>query len=74
MEPYQNLIGVVLEKMQLTYKELLFNLEGLNGVLEQHSDEEKRNIPELLTITQLRDTYAELVRTMEERYPGLRDV
>ncbi|WP_426446591.1 hypothetical protein ACP26L_22625 [Paenibacillus sp. S-38] len=74
MEAYQNLIGVVLEKMQMTHKELRFNLDGLNGVLQQHSEEEKRDTPELLTIAELRDTYAELLSALEGRFPGLREL
>ncbi|MGF7032605.1 hypothetical protein J2T17_003528 [Paenibacillus mucilaginosus] len=74
MEAYQNLIGIVLEKMQLTHKELRFNLEGLNGVLQQHTEEEKQNTPELITITELRDTYAEALRALEARFPGLKEL
>ncbi len=74
MEAYQNLIGVVLEKLGQTYKELKFNYEGLHGVLCNHSEEEISETPELLTIKELRDSYAEFIRTMENRFPGIKSL
>ncbi|GIP37017.1 hypothetical protein J31TS4_02970 [Paenibacillus sp. J31TS4] len=72
MEQYQTLIGVVLEKLEQTYKEMRFNYDGLSSILQQHTEEEKQTVPELITIAELRNGYAEFLRAMEARYPGLR--
>nr|WP_275984011.1 hypothetical protein [Paenibacillus hamazuiensis] len=72
MEQYQTLIGVVLEKLDQTYKELKFNYNGLDGVLSGHTDEERSSVPELITIKDLRDAYGELIGCMEKRFPGLK--
>lgn len=72
MEQYQTLIGVVLEKLDQTYKELQFNYSGLNGVLSQHTEEEIRSTPELTTIKDLRDSYAEMVQCVEKLFPGIK--
>ncbi|MDQ1910120.1 hypothetical protein RAC89_06360 [Paenibacillus sp. GD4] len=72
MEQYASLIGVVLEKLDQTYKDLKFNFEGLGSVLEQHSEEERKNVPELITMAELRDTYADMIRALEERLPGIK--
>lgn len=72
MEQYQTLIGVVIEKLQQSYNELVFNYQGLSGILDSHSEDERRNIPELLTIAELRDTYGEAIERLERRMPGLK--
>lgn len=72
MEQYASLIGVVLEKLDQTYKDLKFNFEGLGSVLERHSEEERKNVPELITMAELRDTYADMIRALEERLPGIK--
>ncbi|MBP1989905.1 hypothetical protein [Paenibacillus eucommiae] len=72
MEQYQTLIGVVLEKLTQTYKEMKFNYDGLEGVLRTHTSEEISNTPELITITELRDSYGELISTLEKRFPGIK--
>ncbi|MEK8131200.1 hypothetical protein WMW72_25160 [Paenibacillus filicis] len=72
MDTYSNLIGVVLEKLIQTHKELQFNYEGLSGVLSQHTEEERRSIPELITIAELRDGYGELLHSLERRFPGVK--
>lgn len=73
MEQYATLIGVILEKLDQTYKDLKFNYNGMDSVLGQHSAEERSNTPELLTITELRDVYGELIRRLEERLPGIKE-
>ena len=73
MEQYQTLIGVVLEKLDQTYKDLKFNYEGLDGILQSHTEEERQDTPELLTITELRRTYEDLIRALEHRLPGIKD-
>ncbi|CAG7626494.1 hypothetical protein ACFQI7_14380 [Paenibacillus allorhizosphaerae] len=73
MEKYQTLIGVVLEKLDQTYKDLTFNYHGLDGVLQTHTEEERQNTPELLTINELRQVYDELIRCLEHRLPGIKD-
>jgi hypothetical protein len=73
MEHYSTLIGVVLEKMDQTYKDLKFNYIGLEGVLKSHSQEEIMNTPELITITMLKDMYGALVREIETQLPGIKD-
>ncbi|MED4603507.1 hypothetical protein P9314_23040 [Paenibacillus validus] len=72
MEQYQPLIGVILEKLDQTYKDLQFNYNGLDGIIKGHSEHEVRNTPELITITELRDSYLELLQVMEKRFPGLK--
>ncbi|MNI98833.1 hypothetical protein D3C73_1577600 [compost metagenome] len=72
MEQYASLIGVVLEKLDQTYKDLKFNFDGLGSVLDQHSEEERRMVPELITMAELRDTYADMIRALEERLPGIK--
>ncbi|WJH36974.1 hypothetical protein N6H14_15590 [Paenibacillus sp. CC-CFT747] len=72
MENYQMLIGVVMEKLGQTYKELKFHYDSLGSVLAEHSPEERKQIPELTTMEDLRGTYGELIRTLEDRYPGIR--
>ncbi|WP_281891181.1 hypothetical protein [Paenibacillus sp. YYML68] len=72
MEQYQTLIGVVIEKLGATHKELQHNCNGLGSILSQHSEEERLNTPELLTIQELHDGYKELLETLERRYPGLK--
>ncbi|TDF97708.1 hypothetical protein [Paenibacillus piri] len=73
MEKYSTLIGVVLEKLGQTYKELTFNYNGLDAILKEHSAEEAANTPELITIRDLRDTYGELIAQLEQRWPGIKD-
>jgi hypothetical protein len=73
MEQYQTLIGVVIEKIDQTYKELKFNFNGLEGVLNKHTEEEIANTPELLTITMLRDMYNGLIQEVEKHLPGVKD-
>ncbi|NHN30837.1 hypothetical protein [Paenibacillus agricola] len=73
MEPYQTLIGVVLEKVGQTYKELKFNYDGLEGVLKGHSQAEIEQTPELLTITMLKDMYGALILELEQQLPGIKD-
>ncbi|MFE5320052.1 hypothetical protein ACFQ88_15200 [Paenibacillus sp. NPDC056579] len=73
MEQYSTLIGVILEKLDQTYKDLLFNYNGMDGVLQQHSAEERASVPELMTIAELKDVYGELIRRLEERMPGIKD-
>ncbi|MBE1443383.1 hypothetical protein [Paenibacillus sp. OAS669] len=73
MEQYSTLIGVILEKLDQTYKDLKFNYNGMDGVLNQHSEEERSNTPELLTLAELRDVYGELIQRLEERMPGIKD-
>lgn len=72
MEQYQTLIGVVLEKLDQTYKDLKFNYHGLDSILSNHSEEEISNTPELMTITELRDSYGEFIQCMERRFPGIK--
>jgi hypothetical protein len=72
MEQYQSLIGVVLEKLDQTYKELRFNYDGLASVLDRHTPEEIASTPELLTITELWNAYGEFIRSMEQRFPGIK--
>ncbi|MBP1156944.1 MULTISPECIES: hypothetical protein [unclassified Paenibacillus] len=72
MEQYQTLIGVVLEKLNQTYKDLKFNYKGLDSILSNHSAEEISNIPELITITDLRDSYGEFIQCMEKQFPGIK--
>jgi hypothetical protein len=72
MEQYQNLIGVVLEKMDQTYKDLTFNFDGLSAILNSHSVEENSNTPELITISDLRACYEDLIKTLENRFPGIK--
>ncbi|TVY07645.1 hypothetical protein [Paenibacillus cremeus] len=72
MEHYATLIGVVLEKLEQTYKDLKFNYEGLDSILKQHSLEEQANTPELLTIAHLRDAYGEFIQSVESRFPGIK--
>ncbi|TBL80797.1 hypothetical protein [Paenibacillus thalictri] len=74
MEQYQPLIGVVLEKLAQTYKELKFNYEGLDGVLKAHTSEEIERTPELITIKDVRDAYGSLIDCMEKQFPGIKDV
>ncbi|OXM84920.1 hypothetical protein [Paenibacillus rigui] len=73
MEHYQTLIGVVVEKLDQTYKDLKFNYQGLNGVLQQHSEEEIKQTPELTTIQDLRDAYDEMIRCAEKLFPGIKE-
>ncbi|MVP01146.1 hypothetical protein [Paenibacillus lutrae] len=73
MEHYQTMIGVILEKLGQTHKELSFNVQGLNSLLNNHTSEEIENTPELLTIRELRDSYAEILGTVERRFPGLKE-
>lgn len=72
MEQYQTLIGVVIEKLDQTYKDLAFNYNGLSGVLQQHTQEEIQKIPELTTIRDLRDSYADMMQCMEKLFPGIK--
>jgi hypothetical protein len=72
MEQYNTLIGVVIEKLDQTYKDLKFNYNGLDSVLQSHSPEEAANTPELLTVKELRDVYGELIDRLEKRLPGLK--
>ncbi|WP_231506194.1 hypothetical protein [Paenibacillus sp. UNC451MF] len=72
LEQYATLIGVILEKLDQTYKDLQFNYNGMDSVLKQHTEEERSNTPELLTIAELRDVYGELIRRLEERLPGIK--
>ncbi|GKS09693.1 hypothetical protein YDYSY3_06930 [Paenibacillus chitinolyticus] len=72
MEHYQTLIGVVLEKLSQSHQELKFNLDGLNSVLANHTAEEIAAAPELLTIRELRDVYADIIAAAEKRFPGLK--
>lgn len=74
MERYASLIGVVVEKLGETYKDLKFNLNGLEGILGEHGEEERTSIPELITIRELRDAYAEMIRCLEDRFPGIKDM
>lgn len=73
MEQYQTLIGVVLEKVELTYTDLKFNYNGLESVLNGHSQEEINNTPELLTITMLKDMYGALIQELEKQLPGIKN-
>jgi hypothetical protein len=73
MEQYNTLIGVVLEKIDQTYKDLKFNHHGLDSVLKNHSPEEAADTPELITIAMLRDMYGSLIRDLEKHLPGIRD-
>jgi hypothetical protein len=73
LEHYQTLIGVVLEKVEQTYKDLKFNFDGLEGVLKGHSQEEIDHTPELLTITMLKDMYGALIQELEQQLPGLKE-
>jgi len=72
MERYSTLIGVVLEKLDQTYKELTFNYNGLDSILKEHSAEDAANTPELITIKDLRDVYGELIERLEHRMPGIK--
>ncbi|ALS23635.1 MULTISPECIES: hypothetical protein [Paenibacillus] len=72
MEQYQTLIGVVLEKLDQTYKDLKFNYQGLDSILGDQSPEEIANTPELITITDLRDAYGEFIQCIERRFPGIK--
>jgi hypothetical protein len=72
MDQYNTLIGVVLEKLDQTYKDLVFNYNGLDSILKGHSAEEAANTPELLTIKHLRDTYGEMIERLEQRMPGIK--
>ncbi|WP_068774825.1 hypothetical protein [Paenibacillus sp. FJAT-26967] len=73
MEHYQTMIGVILEKLDQTHKELSFNVQGLSSLLNNHTSEEIENTPELLTLRELRDSYAEILDTVEKRFPGLKE-
>lgn len=72
MEQYQSLIGVILEKLDQTYKDLQFNYNGLDGIIKGHSEQEVQNTPELITMMELRDSYFELIQVLEKRFPGLK--
>ncbi|PZE19490.1 hypothetical protein [Paenibacillus xerothermodurans] len=72
MEQYSVLIGVIIEKLDQTYKDLKFNYDGLNSVLQSHTTEETENTPELLTMKELRDVYGELIHRLETRLPGIK--
>jgi hypothetical protein len=72
MDNYSQLIGVVLEKLIQTHKDLQFNYEGLSGLLNQHTEEERRTIPDLITMAELRDGYQELLQSLERRFPGVK--
>lgn len=71
-EAYQGMIGVVLEKLMQTHKELQFHCDGLRGVLAAHTPEEAANTPELLTAAELLSVYEELLTSLERRMPGLK--
>ncbi|WP_159887257.1 hypothetical protein [Paenibacillus puerhi] len=71
-ESYSSLIGVVVEKLMKTHKELQFNYEGLNALLSGHTEEERGSVPELITIAELRDGYLELLQSLERRFPGVK--
>jgi hypothetical protein len=73
MEQYNTLIGVVLEKLQQSYNELVFNYQGLGGILDSHTEEERRNTPELITISELYSMYGEMIEHLEKRMPGLKN-
>ncbi|NOU96106.1 hypothetical protein GC093_23190 [Paenibacillus sp. LMG 31456] len=73
MEQYSTLIGVVLEKLDQSYKDLKFNYNGLDTILKGHTAEEAANTPELITIKDLRDTYGELIERLESRLPGIKE-
>jgi len=73
MEQYSTMIGVILEKLGQTYKDLKFNYNGIGGVLKQHSPEERASVPELITLAELRDVYGELMHRLEERLPGIKE-
>ncbi|MDF2960058.1 MAG: hypothetical protein K0S39_1793 [Paenibacillus sp.] len=72
MEHYSTLIGVVLEKIDQTYKDLNFNYKGLDDILKSHTAEELAHTPELITIKELRDIYGELIERLESRLPGIK--
>ncbi|SDD77568.1 hypothetical protein SAMN02799630_04006 [Paenibacillus sp. UNCCL117] len=71
-DTYANLIGVVIEKLIQTHKELQFNYEGLSSILGSHSEEERASVPELITMAELRDGYLELLQSLEKRFPGVK--
>jgi hypothetical protein len=73
MEQYQALIGVVLEKIDQTYKDLKFNYNGLDSVIKNHSQEEAANTPELITLAMLRDMYGSLIQEIEVHLPGIKE-
>lgn len=73
MEQYQALIGVVLEKMTETYKDLKYNYESLDELLLAHSPEELSTTPELITIQHLRDGYRDMMTSLESRFPGIKE-
>ncbi|MFD2613368.1 hypothetical protein [Paenibacillus gansuensis] len=72
MEQYQMLIGVVIEKLNETYQDVVKNREGLQGILSMHTEEERANAPELLTISELHRAYDEFADLLESRFPGLK--
>ncbi|MCZ8512683.1 hypothetical protein O9H85_09705 [Paenibacillus filicis] len=73
MERYNALIGVMIEKLGQTYKDLKYQVEGMESILNGHTEEERLRTPELLTLNEFLLTYRELMADVERRFPGIKD-
>jgi hypothetical protein len=72
MNSYQTFIGVVIEKLDQTYKDLNMTRNGLASALQGQTEATIRSTPELITISDLLAAYDELIAGMEKRFPGLK--